>query len=370
MHTRPSPAIGYLVAVIVTLLTFLARDYLESMLGDRVPLLPFVFAVVVSAWYGGLGSGLLATSMGAVLAGYFFLQPDFSIASLRPEVMVGLVFFVLAGATASWLFEALHVEGARSQRAEEALREADRRKDEFIAIIAHELRTPLAPLANALQILRVAESDARKRAMAYDMMERHVQQIARLVEDLLDLNRIARGELSLRKEEVDLAAVLHRAREMSQPGIDAGRHALSLYLPSRPLLVHGDPARLAQVFANLLNNAARYTPAGGSIDVVAGREGGEAAVRVRDSGYGIPRDMLAKIFEMFTQIDDGKSSQSGLGIGLTIVKRLVELHGGRIEAKSDGPGRGSEFVVRLPAPARTMRPAEKEARAPANVAPS
>jgi signal transduction histidine kinase len=368
VHARPSAAIGYVVAVVVTLLTFFARDYLETMLGDRVPLLPFVFAVVVSAWYGGLGPGLLATSMGVALAGYFFLQPDFSIASLRPETAVGLLFFVLTGVTASCLFEALHKESARSQRAEEALREADRRKDEFIAIIAHELRTPLAPLANALQVLRVADADADRRATAYGMMERHVQQIARLVEDLLDLNRIARGTLSLRKEGVDLAAVLQRARELSQPAIDAGKHELALRLPPQPLCVQGDPARLAQVFANLLNNAARYTAAGGRIDVVAERQGGDAVIRVRDNGNGIPRDMLERIFEMFTQLSDGRaSSQSGLGIGLTIVRRLVELHGGRIEARSDGPGRGSEFVVRLPEMA-AVRPLQKGAGTPADIA--
>jgi signal transduction histidine kinase len=369
--SRPSKAIGYVVAFVVTTLTFFARDYLEGVLGDRVPLLPFVFAVIVSAWYGGLGPGLFSTLMGALLAERFFLQPRFSL-PLSPAEIIGLVFFVLAGTTASWLFEALHaahrrveLERERSRRAEDALREAGRHKDEFIAILAHELRTPLAPISNALEILRRADGDARRRAAARDMMERHTRQIGRLVEDLLDMNRIARGTLSLRTARVELHAVLERALEMSQPALAAGRHQVVMSLPPQPMFVEADAARLAQVFCNLLNNAAKYTSPGGRIEIGAEQQAGSAVVRVRDNGSGIPKEMLSRIFEMFTQLGERRASaQSGLGIGLTIVKRLVELHGGSVEATSEGPGRGSEFAVRLPVAApRAALPEDARERA-------
>lgn len=378
MHTRPTAAIRYAVAVAVVLLTFAARFYLERFLGDHVPLLPFTVSVIVAAWYGGLGPGLLATIVSAVLASYFFLDPRFSFYVSRPDELVGLVFFIVAGATASWLFEALHaarrrveIERERSSRAEAALREADRHKDEFIAVLSHELRSPLAPLSNALHIVQLADRHEHHIDAALQVMERQVQQITRLVDDLLDLNRVRRGTLSLRRERVDLAAVLRRAHEMSQPAMDAGGHELTLSLPAEPLHVDGDPERLAQVFSNLLNNAAKYTAWGGRVRVSAEREGGEAVVRVRDNGAGIPKDMLSKIFDMFTQVDGSLArSRSGLGIGLSVVRQLVELHGGRVQARSEGPGHGSEFIVRVPAAPASDRRAAADSRRPIDLTAS
>ena len=243
---------------------------------------------------------------------------------------------------------------ARAQLAEqrqlaEELREAHRRKDEFLAMLAHELRNPLAPIRNSLHILRLAGQDDPTVRRTGEMMERQVVQMVRLVDDLLEVSRITRGKIELRPERVDVATVVRSAGETSRPPIDAAGHHLRLELPPEPLLLEGDPVRLAQVFANLLNNAAKYTPAGGRIALTVRREGAMVAVAVRDTGIGIPVDMLPRVFDLFTQVDrHARQAQGGLGIGLTLVKTLVEMHGGRVEAHSDGPGRGSEFVVRLP----------------------
>jgi CheY-like chemotaxis protein len=228
-------------------------------------------------------------------------------------------------------------------------READQRKDEFLAMLAHELRNPLAPIRNALQVLKLAGADGAIAAQARGMAERQVEALTRLVDDLLDVSRIMRGKIELRRERTDLASVVARAVETARPVIDSERHDLTVALPEQPVWIDADVVRMAQVVANLLSNAAKYTPKGGRIQLTAGREGGEAVVRVRDSGLGIAPEMLDRIFEMFTQVGAiGSRSQGGLGIGLTVVRCLVELHGGTVSAHSDGPGRGSEFVVRLP----------------------
>ena len=229
------------------------------------------------------------------------------------------------------------------------LSEADRRKDEFLATLAHELRNPLAPIRNALQVMRLAPDDGETVEKARTMMERQIAQMVRLVDDLLDVSRISRGKLDLRLERVELAAVLSSALETSRPLIEAGGHALTVVLPPDPILLDADMTRLAQVFANVLNNAAKYSDPGGRIAVVAELRGDAAVVSVRDTGVGIPPDMIPTIFDLFTQVDRSlEKSQGGLGIGLSLVKRLVEMHGGTVEARSDGQGLGSEFAVRLP----------------------
>ncbi len=233
----------------------------------------------------------------------------------------------------------------------EALQEADRRKDEFLATLAHELRNPLAPIRNGLQVLRLARENPQAEEQARGMIERQVQQMVRLIDDLLDLSRISRGKVELRRERLDLAAAVQSAVETSRPLIEQAGHELTLSLPSEPVFVDADVTRLAQVFANLLNNAAKYTERGGDIrlSVEPHEHENDVLVRVRDNGVGIPASMLPRIFEMFTQVDRSlERTQGGLGIGLSIVKRLVEMHGGTVEARSEGPGRGSELVVRLP----------------------
>ncbi len=248
------------------------------------------------------------------------------------------------------LFQELQNEVEQRKRAEEALREADRRKDEFLAMLAHELRNPLAPIRNALEVMKQSDAAPEALRQTREMMERQVQVMARLVEDLLDVSRITRGKVELRKGLVDLRAVVDRAVETARPLIEARGHEFTMDLPPESLPVEGDAVRLAQVIANLLNNAAKYTEPGGRIRLSAGREGGEIVLRVRDTGVGIAPDVLPHVFDLFVQeAHPSNLSQGGLGIGLTLVKRLVEMHGGRVEAHSEGAGKGSEFVVRLPA---------------------
>jgi PAS domain S-box-containing protein len=247
------------------------------------------------------------------------------------------------------------VDAAREQmlaHAERARREAEdaaRQKDEFLATLAHELRNPLAPMRNALEILRLAAPREPRVEFAREMMQRQLGQMVRLIDDLLDVSRITRGKLELRPERVQLATVLDDAVEASRPAIEAAHHVLTVTLPEAPVVLDADPVRLAQVFSNLLNNASKYMDPGGRIDVRVEAGDDSVAVAVRDAGIGIPAESLSRIFEMFSQIDRSLDrSQGGLGIGLTLVQRLVEMHGGDVSVSSDGPGRGSEFVVRLP----------------------
>jgi PAS domain S-box-containing protein len=239
-------------------------------------------------------------------------------------------------------------EERRRRETEEALREADRRKDEFLAIMAHELRNPLAPLVSSLDILQVSPDPGTTQEVL-GIVRRQVGTLVRLVDDLMDASRVARGLIELKCEVVPLADIVDSALEIARPLMEARAQRLVLDMPDRGVKVNGDPTRLTQVVANLLNNAAKYTPHEGRIEIALRAEDGRAVLRVADNGDGIPPEMLAHIFEMFAQLDRSQErTQGGLGIGLSLVKRLVELHTGTIEARSEGAGRGSEFVVRLP----------------------
>ena len=229
------------------------------------------------------------------------------------------------------------------------LRDADRRKDEFLATLAHELRNPLAPIRTGIELLKFAGSDMATIEEIRTTMAGQTQQLVRLVDDLLDISRITSGKVTLKKEQVELLAVLRSATEATESVIEAASHQLTLSLPAKPVLIDGDPTRLAQIFSNLLTNAARYTENGGTIHISAEVKEANLLLSVRDSGIGIPAEMLTRIFDMFTQVNQSlERSHSGLGIGLTLVKRLVEMHGGTIEARSEGLGQGSEFRVQLP----------------------
>jgi PAS domain S-box-containing protein len=234
------------------------------------------------------------------------------------------------------------------RESQKALLEADKRKDEFLATLAHELRNPLAPIRNSLHILRASASNPAA-SRVQEMMERQVAHMVRLVDDLLELSRISRGQIELKKERVGLTTIIEQAVEASRPFIESHAHHLAVSLPSESLAVHGDLVRLSQVFANLLNNAAKYTQDGGHITLSARREGATLIASVRDTGIGIPDEMLSRVFDMFTQVDNVlRRSQDGLGIGLSLVRNLVTMHGGSVEAHSAGLGQGSEFIVRLP----------------------
>ncbi len=252
------------------------------------------------------------------------------------------------------------IRGHLRERAkgEEALRVADQRKDEFLATLGHELRNPLAPLLTGLRLLRMAELQDPVALRVLSIMERQVGHLIRLVDDLLEVSRITRGVIDVQREPLDLELVLRSAIDTSRPALDAAHHELQVEIPSEPITVVGDAVRLTQVFANLLTNAAKYTNDHGHIRLTVTRQGEYAVVSVRDDGIGLAASQLASVFDMFTQVDrSGRRAQGGLGIGLTLVRSLVALHGGRVEARSAGLGAGSEFVVELPVVAGLSPPA-------------
>jgi len=229
------------------------------------------------------------------------------------------------------------------------LESAVKRKDVFIATLSHELRNPLAPLANALRIIRLSAPPNADTEYALKVIERQMAVMQRLVDDMLDISRVGAGKIILRREPLVLQEVLRQAVEATRAAVESRRQTLDLVNPEGEVLIEGDPERLHQVFVNLINNASKYTPPGGHIWVKGTQEPDEAVARVEDNGSGIPGDMLPRIFELFTQMDANRGmAEGGLGIGLALVKDLVELHGGSVQAKSDGPGKGSEFTVRLP----------------------
>ena len=271
---------------------------------------------------------------------------------LMPQDLVTLQELVSRAAIAldnARLYSSLQREIVRSRQAEEELQDANRRKDEFLAMLSHELRNPLAPIRNAVEVIRRVAPPDPKLTMAREVVDRQVSLLARLVEELLDVSRISQGKIALKKEPIDLARIIAHAVETARPLIDARSQNLSVSVPAAPCWLSADFARLSQVVANLLNNASKYTGEGGRIEVTAAAGEGEATIEVRDNGSGIDTQLLPKVFDLFVQgeraLDRG---QGGLGIGLTLVKRLVELHQGRVEVHSEGPGKGSTFRVCLP----------------------
>jgi signal transduction histidine kinase/ActR/RegA family two-component response regulator len=243
----------------------------------------------------------------------------------------------------------LEASTERLRESEARLQETDRRKDEFLAMLGHELRNPLAPIQAAAKLLRMDHLAKSHHARALDLVDRQVEHLVRLIDDLLDVSRITRGAITLRREVVSVADIVNRAIETNRPLIDAKRHELVVELPDEPIHVDGDITRLTQVLGNLLHNAGKYTEDGGQIRVSVAGKHPEAVIRVTDTGVGIPSDMLVKVFDLFTQVERPLNrKQGGLGVGLAMVRRLVEMHGGTVEARSDGIGRGTEMVVRLP----------------------
>jgi signal transduction histidine kinase len=308
--------------------------------------------------YLGVIAGVMALSLvgAALVSGWLqesLTRPILDVARVAREVVTRRDYSLRAHKTTSdeigELVESFNAMLAEAGRRAEQLREADQRKDEFLATLAHELRNPLAPLRNALEILRLRGNDPETAAKARDLMQRQLTQMVRLVDDLLDVSRITTGKLEVRKQRVELQAVIRNAIETARPFIDSQRHTLDVRLPPEPIELDADATRLAQVFSNLLNNAAKYTPPGGRIELEAEREHGQAVVRVRDSGIGIDPEVLPRIFDMFVQADRSlERAHAGLGVGLTLARRLVELHGGSLKASSPGLAHGSVFTVSVP----------------------
>ncbi len=246
------------------------------------------------------------------------------------------------------------------RQAEEALREANRQKDDFIAMLAHELRNPLAPIRGAVQLLRLSGSSAPDKGLAIEVIDRQLDTLARLVDDLLDASKFTRGKVTVRKESLEVSAAIQRAVDTTLPLIHAHGHKLSVSLANEPLYFEGDPTRFEQVICNLLSNAAKFTPSGGRIEIGCRADNGQAMISVRDNGRGLASETIPRLFEAFYQVDQGLArSEGGLGLGLMLAKRIIELHGGAIDVTSAGLGQGSEFIVRLPL-------AEQSARTSAN----
>jgi signal transduction histidine kinase len=312
---------------------------------DQAPYALFFAAVVATAWYGGSWASLLATTLSILALDFFFLSPRYALGTDLPD-SVRLGAFLFGGVLTSLLM------GAR-ERMEESLRQRERRKGEFLALIAHELRNFLSPMTASVHVLRTPEAPEDTAERCLEIVERQVHNMSRLVSDLLDAARLEQGKLRLCKEPVDLTAVVAQTVEAVRPQIEACGHKLTVHLPLGPLCLEADPTRLEQILLNLLINAARYTNPGGRIAVKLGEVQGEAEVRIRDTGAGIPAEKLGDVFDLFVQLGEG--GRKGLGVGLSLVRGLARLHGGDVMVRSDGPGQGSEFVVRLPL-AASVRP--------------
>ncbi len=347
-------ALRYGAAIVVVLAIAGIRAVLAPLLGTQAPLLPFVLGVFASAYLGGRGPALLASVLTPILATAFFT--DWPQDAPPLQWIAHVVFFLLIAVLSSVL---MHELQRRSRAEREALaiaadhakelREADRRKDEFLAMLAHELRNPLAPIRNVAYVLSKGGVDPPTVRRSGQMIERQATQLTRLVDDLLDVARITRGRVALHREPLSLDSVVDAALETVQPVLDARHQAVSIRQPGEKLFVHGDSVRLCQVVANLLTNASKYSPERARIEIVIEGSEREAIVEVRDPGLGIDAQLLPHLFDLFLQGDHTLDrAQGGLGVGLTIVKLLVEMHGGRVEANSAGLGKGSEFRMRLP----------------------
>jgi signal transduction histidine kinase len=305
---------------------------------EQSPSVLFFAAVALSAWYGGLGPGLLATGLAVLALDYFFIPPVYALGvGVSDGVRLGL--FALVSVLISSLDEA-------RKRLEETLREQNRHKEEFLAVLAHELRTPLTTSLHAQEILRLRGTDPATVERTRQVIERQLRTMTRLINDLLDASRPRLGKLRLFKEPMDLGCAVMRAVETARPLIESRSHRLEVSVPHDPLWLEADPTRLEQVIVNLLANAAKYTPPEGRIWLSVERSTNKVWLRVQDNGVGLTPEVLPHIFDRFAQVENG--SQGGLGVGLSLVRDLVELHGGTLTARSDGPGRGSEFTVGLP----------------------
>ena len=337
---RSSAWFPYGVAVLGLIAATLLRHVLDPILGDHVSFGFFFLAVAIAGWTGGIRPALFAAVLGCLIANYRFTAPQGSFVVDSPEEFFNMLVFILVSLVIGVLSEISLRSLARAKVAE-------KQKDDFLATIAHELRSPLSVIHYANQLNRLTGSENNDENSA--IIDRQVKHISHLVEDLLDVSRAARGKIHLNLEKIDAADIVHGALENASPLIEERKHALHVHLPPVPMPLYGDGMRLEQVLTNLLTNAAKYTPEKGEIEVAVISDDQMVQFRVRDNGLGIPKNMLKRVFEPFAQIEQAADqSQGGLGIGLSIVRNIVEMHGGTVSAASDGSKRGSEFVVRLP----------------------
>ena len=373
---RASRVAAYGGALAVTLAALFVRWFLDPWLGHGVPYITLYGAVAIAVWFGGLGPAVLAMLLGYAVVNVRYISALGGVSVSGPAESIALALFTLSASLVIVLGEAMRrardryrVSEAQVRERAQELQRADQNKGRFLAVLSHELRNPLAPLRTGLALLRMrAQADAAA-PETYDMMERQLVQLSRLIDDLLDVSRIDRGKMELRTQRLPIDAVLRTAIDTAKPNIDAQGHQLDVRYSREPLYVEGDLVRLAQVVSNLLNNAAKFTPPGGRIELSAQAKNGTLLVRVADNGVGIAPDRLPEVFDMFVQLEPGAAAAGGLGLGLTLARAIVRRHGGDIEARSAGRGRGAEFTVRLPlVPAPP--PMEMEGSTPSAPAPA
>ncbi len=368
--SRTAAIAAYGGAVAVTFAAIFVRWFLDPWLGNGVPYISLFGAVAIAVWFGGVGPAVLAMVLGYAIVNIRYISPAGSLSITWPGEALALFLFALSGSLIIVLGEAMRRARDRYRASEVELKErarqlqrADENKSQFLAVLSHELRNPLAPLRTGLALLRMRQPGPAA-AETHDMMERQIAQLSRLIDDLLDVSRMDRGKLELRLERLAIDAVLQTAVDTARPNIDAKGHTLLLRYPPEALYVEGDAVRLAQVISNLLNNAAKFTPPNGRIELSAGIEGGRVVVRVADNGVGIDPQHLEDVFDMFVQLDAGNVAAGGLGLGLSLARSIIQRLGGDIEARSAGLGKGAEFIVRLPLAAAPEAP-EPAAELPA-----
>ncbi len=366
--TRRYPAWGYLIAILGSALVFAMRYSTDRRVRGFFTSLAFLLVVLVAGLVGGWKPSILTTLICLANERFFFTNPKHSFTLPSSSDTMRMMVYAVSGIAVGLLCEGLQrawgrvaerqrqLEREMSERLAvaqerlylvEQLREADRRKDLFLATLAHELRNPLAPLSNALEVWNLVQEKPEQLQELRAMMQRQIRQMTRLIDDLLDVSRISQGKISLRANQVEIRTLVRTAVESVQPVITAHKQRLDVALPDEPVYVNADATRVSQVIGNVLHNAAKYTPEGGQIAIGAKRDNGRVVVSIRDTGCGIPAEKLASIFEMFEQVDQTLDrSQGGLGIGLTLAKRLIEMSGGSIEARVPVPDRGASLSSR------------------------
>src|SRR5262245_23132532 len=375
MSATPSKLLRYFVAIASTAVVFTARLLLKSSLGDVVSLLMFTLSVMMAAWYGGLGPGLTATALGAIIGDYFFIEPFYSFRIQNHAEIIEILLFLGIGVSISILSQArlsllekVQRFLAREQDARRSAEDANRLKDEFLSNVSHELRTPLTAINGWALMLRAGRLDSAQSQRALETIVRSARSQTQLIDDLLDISRIIAGKMRLNVAQLMLGAVINAAIDTARPAAEAKGISLSVLIDPAAEAVSGDEERLQQVVWNLLSNAVKFAPVGGRVELRLERADSHVEIVVADNGQGIRPEFLPYIFERFRQEDSGTSrKQGGLGLGLAIVSQIVELHGGTVRVASEGLGKGATFTVGLPISAvRSVSPAElrdKPARA-------
>lgn len=363
----------YGIAFGTTALAIWARYHLDPYVEHECPFSLFYLSVLLTAWIAGSGPAYLAVMLGTISAAYFFIKPQSSMSIDSVSEIIQLSIYVLVNCVAALLFDRLHRQrqlaeqrSRDNEQLSQTLREADERKDEFLALLAHELRNPLAPIRSGLEIIeREPELSATVRRIQR-VIERQTNHLVRLTNDLLDVSRFSRGKLELQVAQLDLRDAVDDAIEMTSGQFAERSHLFQRLVPDQPVWVEGDRVRLTQLTANLLGNAAKYTPSGGRVVLEIAPNDNTVAIVIRDNGIGFPPEEAENILEPFRQMDTSRTRDyGGLGLGLSIVQRLSQLHGGRLAVESGGPGRGSCFTVTLPlAPHKALAPDSTDATAP------